>query len=256
MDAHSSPAPLSQLPPLRRSKKSDKPYIRNSNAESQILRELHFEPDEIIAHAQITDLENPFYIKEEALVFLIRHFHKQRTKAVVKELMDVLQVRSSKKMYKHLRGVPPDSKPRIYHDVLAELVLMILEAKVASDDFLEVLYWVALEKRCLRCYNAYRVGTRKHGPVDRTEAAQQGRDKEEVSTEASIEDKMTAQQFLDRLDEPLRTLADLYYLQDWQIEPKEDNLPTISEYFDVEPRTIRNRLKKLKSLFAEWRKHS
>ena len=143
MDYEITEQDTSCLPePLTKRKKADgKIYRRQAVVDRQIREALKLDHKELRRRSEIRDEESPDYLKEESLVYLIRHYHKVGNQRVVNDLSkSLLYHRSAKYIYKRLGSLRGDLRDEGYSNVVAELFSRIIDLRSDRGDFLQIRF--------------------------------------------------------------------------------------------------------------------
>ncbi len=245
-------------------------YQRDTVVERQIAEALGLPADRLQGRAMVSDQGDPGYLKEECLVYLIRHQHRAGERSLVSALAEALLRRCAKKIKKHLNSLGTEAVEEGYSDVVEQLFSRILDLDSDRGDFLQVRFWPALEKLAVRAYDRQLKLNKRaqravpisslagydHDEDDESERVVRSRGGLETaspSIEAMVIGDDLIREALDRIEEPYRSAFLLKYHAGWPIEDQDPNVQTISRQFGKDPRTIRNWIKKAKEDLELWR---
>lgn len=241
---------MPQVRPLTKKTKDNSPYKRSQEVEAQILSALQLAPKLLLDRAQERDYTAPGYLSEECLIYFIREYHRQDEEDVVGALLKILFRRCAKFIARRLRGLDPQLAEDAFSDIIAALLDQALDLERDRGDFMEVRFWVVLERIAITIFGKYRshqsfsrmaVPLSMTGANDEEDDPPHGGVREEEVPDVSVspEDFASYREDLNALPEEHRT-AFILRCQGWPIESSDPDEPTISRYFGKTPRTIRN----------------
>ena len=256
--------------PLTRANSDGYVYQRQPIVDQQIRVALMLAPQELEGRCLVRDENSQDFLKEESLVYLIRHYRGSGNSFRVSFLSESLLRRCAALIYRYLSSLEEDSTEDGYCEVVEQLFTRILDLESDRGDFLQVRFWLALKRITVQVY-------RKHlNQVKREQedlpltsiAGYDGEDYDELSSNVLVPtpDSATArsaesefienhviQAALQQLEEPVRTAYLLRNYWGWPIEDQDPAVRTISSHFEKTPRTIRNWLAKAEDCLAAWR---
>jgi RNA polymerase sigma factor (sigma-70 family) len=163
-----------------------------------------------------------------------------------------------------------------FNDVVEQLFERILDLNTDRGDFLQVRFWVVLDRLAGSAFNkqlSQYQEARKREPLtalpgydrDDEDGARTARPVDDAAVmspaadEALDEDELLRERrdrirdALGRLGEPLRTVFLLRHHAGWPIEDQDPTVRTISRHFGKTPRTIRNWLNQAEEILEKWR---
>ena len=264
MDYKTTEQDTSCLPePLtKRTKANRKIYQRLAVVDRQIQEALKLDHRELRRRSEVTDKESPDFLKEESLVYLIRHYHKVGNQRVVNDLSKSLLYRCAALIYSRLLSLRVDLRDEGYSNVVAELFSRIIDLRSDRGDFLQVRFGLCLKSFTVQVFrkqlNQLKL-ERNSIPLTSLE----GYDSEDTnalvrprSIESKVIERDLTQAALSQLEEPLRSAYLLRYYEDWPIEDQDPSVPTISRYFNKTPRTIRNWFIRAEKCLVAWREEN
>jgi hypothetical protein len=259
-----------KLKPLTQRTKEGILYSRPAEIEKQISQALTLLPDAVIIRAQISNSEDPGFLKEESLVYLILAYRNTNDWEVYNSLSDILVERCVRQYRSFFRGLDALRLAEAGDELLAQLFLRILKVEDSKGDYFQVRFWSGIKLLAISIFrkkvNDYKqeknmvplsdlagdeLEESDNGVDDQTPGTIQPLDP--PSATASIEPAVLADEGLHSLKEPIRTAYLLYHWAGWQIESKDPLEPTISKHFNVTPKTIRNWLTKAEGDLKKWR---
>lgn len=263
--------------PLTRRNRGGALYVRDPDVERQIAGALALPREALRKRVAIIDRGSPDYLKEECLVYLLRHYQRGGNEGTVGDIAAALVRRSARIIRKHLRSLGPEALDDGYSEVVTRLFRRILDVSADKADFFQVRFWFAMKRICIQVFGkllAQRDRGRKEVPFSEVpgyddeeyaEAEMKAlrlteKDKRRVSTpsdeNAIIESDLRREArrvALTQLEEPFRSAYMLRHCHGWPIEHQDPAVPTISRYFGKTPRTIRTWLTTAEETLARWR---
>ncbi|HZS86851.1 MAG TPA: hypothetical protein VFE42_05090 [Chloroflexota bacterium] len=254
-----------QVRELTRRNKDGIPYRREMAVERQIEVACRLGTMGLIERARLHDREAPGYLQEESLVCLLRAYAADGDAATVAALSEALLERCTRFINGKLMSLGREAAEEAYSDVVARLFDLILDVESDRGDFLQVRFWVALEKLVVTAFGRQArdlARGRMQVPLSALPGASGG-DDEEPRVSAQVEEiaehnlppdvALLYREALALLDEPMRTAFVLRHYEGWPIEDRDETVPTISRYFNKTPRTIRNWMTTAEQALAAWR---
>ena len=248
--------------PLTRRNASGEVYQRLPAVDRQIEEALALDLEELRNRLEVRDKESPAFLKEEALVCLIRHYHGTGNRMFVNNLAECLLTRCATWIDGKLRGLRADLKDDGNSSVVAEVFDKILDQSSDRGDFLQVRFWRALEKVTVNVFwkQVNQFDTESSGDYDQAtidDLTQRGAvvvpaTYASRSVESEAVDNVLIGAALHQLEEPIRSAYLLRHHQGWPIEDKDPAVRTISRHFGKTPRTIRNWLSRADELLEAW----
>lgn len=256
--------------PLTHRNSAGEVYQRQSVVEQQIVAAIRLGPDDLRVRAALDYQTSPDFLKEECLVYLIRHYHRAGERRLVSDLSEALLRRCVKVIERHLRSLDGEAARDGYSDVVERLFGAILDLGSDRGDFLQVRFWPALEKLAIRAFHQQlTLHKRAQSTVPISSLAGYDRDEDEEAgrvvrsrggTEVVVPSDEPAairqdliRDALSRIDEPFRSAFLLRYYVGWPVEDQDPSVRTISRHFGKDPRTIRNWLRKAEEALERWR---
>ena len=255
------------MPPrqLTRRNRDGVPYQRDAAVEAQLAVAADLAPGALIERARRRDHEAPCYLREEALVYLLRESARRGEAATASALCEALLARCAGYINAKLGALGAEARDEAFAEVVAELCGLILDLDSDRGDFLQVRFWVTLEKLVVAAFGRQAreiARAKRQVPLSALPGAEGG-DEEERTVAARLEDitapslppdlALLYREALATLEEPVRTAFVLRHYEGWPIEDQDPSVPTISRYFDKTPRTIRNWMSAAEQALAAWR---
>ena len=281
--ATEKPPPL-QLPPLTRND-----YRRSPEVEKQIRAALALPQSCLRERIAIRDYDAPDFLQEEALTFLVRHYHAAGNGDCVADLCGALVLRITGRIKRWLRSAGLEEGTSTFDDAYCDVIAGvfagvrpegrgepsggILDLTSDKADFAQVLFWTFLDGRIgdvLRRAGVTRGRNLRLVEIDDVEGHGTGEEGEGALSPLSDWDDLAPElnpevYALKAVDEaaalnaikqlpnkprPLSEVVRLWYLDGWQVESKVPEVITISSHYGKTPRTIRNWLREAEGLLA------
>jgi DNA-directed RNA polymerase specialized sigma24 family protein len=264
--------PVSQMPigELTHCNSEGTVYRRDLLVEQQIARARCLSPELLRAQARLKDHATPEYLKEESLVYLIRHYYRAGNDALVTDLTESLVERCASLINGQLGRLPVEAARDGSQDVITRLFDLILDFDSDRGDFLQVRFWVVLERLTVRAFEQQLKQQQRmdatvpitalagydgddepeDGHVPKTQLASMA---ESTSFEAIVIDRALIDDALSKIDEPYRSAFLLKHYVGLPVEDDDPNVWTISRQFGKSPRMIRNWLHRVEDSLKTWR---
>lgn len=244
--------------PLTRRGNDGAVYQRTAEVAAQLAAVAGLRADELVARAQISDRADAGYLREEALVYLIRSYYRRGDAETVNALFAVLLDRCEGGLKHRLGGLGIDGFADAYSDVVTELATLMLDLSSDRGDFLQVRFWPALDRMVISVFRRHVAMQRKMRrtfpvgvDVDDDEAPSGVPDLPDHALPAVL--LAEYREALDAIPEPYRTVFVLRYYYGWPVDDRDPAVMTISRYVDKTSRTIRNYLHEAERALAAWR---
>ena len=245
-------------------------YRREPDVEQQICAAQALSAPALWARSAISDRTSADYLKEECLVYLIRHHNAAGETRLVSDLSEVLLRRCATVVEGHLRSLGPEATQTGHDDVVERLFGLIVDQASDRGDFLQVRFWPVVEKLAVRAFNQ-QLTQHKRAQATLPLSSVAGYDHDageedgqivhahgdaELASPASdltvVRDDLI-RHALSRIEEPFRSAYILRHYFDWPVEDQDPTVRTISSHFGKVPRTIGNWLKKAEEALEKWR---
>ena len=249
--------------PLTRRNTDGQVYQRLAVVDRQINEALALDDEELRSRLEVRDEESPAFLKEESLVYLIRHHRGAGSRDLVNDLAECLLKRCATWIDGKLSGLRTDLREDGNSGVVAEVFERILDLASDRGDFLQVRFWMGIERITVDVFRKQitQFDTESSGDYDQAtidDLAQQGAVVVPTTSagrpvESEAVDNVLIEAALQQLEEPIRSAYLLRYHEDWPIEDKDPAVQTISRHFGKTPRTIRNWLSKADEILEAWR---
>ena len=249
--------------PLTRRNAAGQVYQRLAVVDRQIKEALGLDDEELRSHLEVRDEKSPAFLKEESLVYLIRHHHGAENRNFVNDLAECLLKRCATWIDGKLRGLRTDLMEDGNSGVVAELFERILNLASDRGDFLQVRFWMGIERITVNVFRKQvtQFDTESSGDYDQItidDLTQRGAVVVPTASagrpvESEAVDNVLIEAALHQLEEPIRSAYLLRHHKDWPIEDKDPAVQTISRHFGKTPRTIRNWLSKADEILEAWR---
>lgn len=253
-----------EVQPLTHCYSSGVLYHRLPEVTAQIECALGLSTDDLLERTRISDADSPLFVKEESLVYLIRHFRRGGHDGVVGDLSAILIGRIATSVKSRLRVLGRDNLEDGFQDVIAGVFERILDLERDRGDFFQVRFWVGVQRLTITTFNKYK---KQHdedlehevaaaslplddddGPLDRSGNP----------WEALPGPQLLPEQYLlvtDAVASISVRYRDAYILHNimrFQVESLDPNEPTVSTMLGKTSRTIRNWLVRAEEQLENW----
>ncbi len=249
--------------PLTRRNADGEVYQRLPAVDRQIKEAIGLDHEELRSLLEVHDEDSSHFLKEESLVYLIRHYHKGGNREFVNDLAKCLLIRCASWIDGKLGSLRKDLREDGNAGVVAEVFARILDLASDRGDFLQVRFWMGLDRITVDVFrkqvsqfdsvlsddydqSAIDTLTQQGAVVVPTTFA--GR-----SVESEAVDNVLIEAALHQLEEPIRSAYLLRHHRGWPIEDKDPAVQTISRHFGKTSRTIRNWLARADERLEAWR---
>lgn len=240
-------------------------YQREAAVEAQLAAAEDLAPEALIEQARGRDPAAPYYLREEALVYLLRESARRGEAALASALCEALLARCAGYINGKLGALGAEARDEAFAEVVAALCGYILDFDSDRGDFLQVRFWVVLERLVVSAFGRQvkeLARAARQAPLTALPGVADGNDGErhvaapsEVAAAPGLpmDQALLYREALATLREPHRTAFVLRHYEGWPIEDGDPTVPTISRYFDKTPRTIRNWMAAAEQTLAVWR---
>ena len=254
---------LSQPQPLTRRNADGEVYQRLAAVDRQIKEAIGLDHEELRRCLEVSDDDPSAFLKEESLVYLIRHYHKAGNQEFVNDLAECLLKRCATWIDGNLGSLREGLRGDGNSSVVAEVFDRILDLTSDRGDFLQVRFWVVLKRITVDVFwkQVNQFDTESSGDYDQAAIdtlTQQGAVVVPTtfavrSVESEGVDNVLIEVALRQLEEPIRSAYLLRHHRGWPIEDRDPAVQTISRHFGKTPRTIRNWLARADERLEAWR---
>lgn len=266
---HARSSDSAGLRPLTGRNRHGEIYKRLPDVERQLREARALPAKDLLARADVLHHQAPEHIAEEALVYLVRHYHAEGDGGMVRDLWTRLLKRCAKRINRRLASFERDLRDQAFRDVVNEVLTRVLDHETSRGDYLQVRFWLAVDRLAITTFNRYRKDLQRaaeHFSLSEM-AGEDGRSEndEDHSPRLSAvregvfahgltpEQSAMLQVALEGVPERFRTAYVLRHAEGWQVESKDPEEPTISGYFGKSSRTIRTWLDKAEEYLAIWK---
>ena len=252
-----APAELSgtNLSPLIHRDKEGVLLKRAPDVDAQIHDSLVLAPAELVQRAK-KEAQDPGFLKDEALVYLIRAFHKSGNKDITNQLSEVLIRRCTPFIYSKFNGFV-DAEDA-FCAVIKILFTHILFRDDGRGDFLQVRFGLHLKRIVVSVFRIHRDKKEKESSTFTFSELSNEEDEDTEwddsieSEDLSLEDRVSIDQATNVLTGHLQEVYILRHKYNFQIDSIDPNEPTLRKYFGKTPRTINNWLNQADEILKKW----
>jgi DNA-directed RNA polymerase specialized sigma24 family protein len=231
-------------------------YVREPEVDIQIIEILQLEKTELIKRLAISDVSAANYVKEECLVYLIRHFKREGIQDFESEVVNQLVKRIAKFIDRKIRKtLDLDSR---YHkeasqDVNQEVLCRLIDIKTDKQDYAQYRFWKWLERIVIKTLAPHFMLQAQDKNTDSLEQVKEASADEIADRGFDPYKEMLIEEALSTLQQNEKIVFKLRYYAEWEIENQDSNVMTISKYMKKTPRTIYNLLQSAEAKLSKWR---
>ncbi len=237
-----------KIGPLTHVGTDNKRYQRSPEVEAQITAALQLSSEKLQECIRIRDYTLPGYLKEECLVYLIRHFRKIGDDDLVGELFNQLAVSIRKQAHSQIKQFLHQAYVEdCYRDVVNAVICRLLNLQSDKDDFAQIRFRLWLKQLTFNTARPYFRRQEEEKTTFSLDTFTDSDKREKLYTardDAPLPDRRLlgkeSIQSLNFLSPDERNVFLLRYCAGWEVENQNPQVLTISKYFNVTPRTIRN----------------
>jgi len=252
-----APAELSgiNLSPLIHRDKEGVLLKRAPDVDAQIHDALVLTPAELVRRAE-KEAQDPEFLKDEALVYLIRAFHKSGNKDITNQLSEILIRRWTPFIHSKFNGFVDTEDA--FCAVIKILFTHILFRDDGRGDFLQVKFGLHLKRIIVSVFRIHQDKKEKESStftfseLSNEEDEDAEWDESIESEDLSLEDRVFIDQAVTVLTGHLQEVYILRHKYNFQIDSIDPNEPTLSKYFGKTPKTIHNWLKQADEILNKW----
>lgn len=244
LSRHSAP----EIRPLTHRAQTGELYYRRPEVERQIAETLGQNRASIEKRLREHDKASELFLKEECLVYLIRDFARRSDDAMASEISNELAVRCMDFIKNQVRRLVNFADlEECRNDILMQTFERIYDFETDRADYLEVSFWNYLKRLSDDAIEKYNTAQRREwltDSFDEVVETEEGTKSKvgEPSGNLSEElfDSLRLREALLLLPPHIRTAFIMHYLDGYQIESNDPNVPTLAKHFNKSPRMIRN----------------
>lgn len=243
-------------PLTKRKQKTDELYVRREDSELQIGIVSKLPRNAMVDLLKISDRDDPEYMLDETLVYLLRDAHRNDDPELVEFLYSELSVRIHKllRRFRAYCGSPADFED-FEQKIAVSIIQKLFDMGTDSADYAEINFGDFVVSRAkaerkqmfgrVNRENEIFVEPRDNGDGDKELSI------EYPSNEISAEERLILREGIAKLPSDTQLVVALL-LDGWQIESKDEGQVTISKYLNKSSRTIRNWLSDARTILAGY----
>jgi len=230
-----------KIRPLTKRKRTGELYERRPEVEAQLPEAVRLLLEDLSERLSIPNKEDPGYLYDETLVYLLREAHRREATLMENLIYDHLAVRVEMLLHKLSTRLYPEQFKDLCQDVHGKLVEKIYDLESDKADFAQVMfgsYIVTLGRSEARKY--WVINDSDKGNIEIDAPNEDGYDYDPEANDLSPDTIAIIRNALDRVDQNTATAFVMHYIEGFQIESKDPDEPTVAKHFGVTGRTIRN----------------
>lgn len=243
--------------PLTRRNRKGELFKRLPEVEDQIAVALQLDITALLERASISDYRLEGFFQEECLVYMIRHYLITENNGIVSKLFQLLMSRCTGTIYNHL-NLEKDHTEEAYREVIKNLVDNILDLETDKGDYFQVRFWFGLKRLVIsefaRQLKIIEEDQHLVSLDNMCTEEDRGLLQDTPDTSLSQEELTLCRDAMATLKDPPRTAFLLRHYHGWPIESIDENCQSISSYYGVDPRTVRNWLSQAEKDLIKWGK--
>jgi DNA-directed RNA polymerase specialized sigma24 family protein len=253
--------PSGPLRPLTRTRKDDgTPYTREPAVEAQLRTLVRLGEAARRERLAVADRNDSGFVREEALVYLLREHARRGEDAAAWDAVDLLAQRITGHVRRELGRwrLSPEDRDECTRDLFLALCEALFDTG-PDGEFWEVRFWVCLDRRL------WNLAQKRQQAVDKElrQADRGGNDGEErgdsddplarlADTDLGPERRAELGEALRLLTENERLATYLCIVEGWPEESEKPDQPSAARALGVTGRTIRNYLRSAKAKLRAW----
>lgn len=261
--------PPRDIEPLTQKSKGGVPYQRAPKVEDQINWALTLSQVALTEFLEKTQPDDPAYLKEETLVYLIRVYHKAHQRDMTEALWKALYQRCVPMIRSKIPRYDERSE-QAEQEVLVQLIGQIVHAEGEQGDFLQVRFWPGFRALVITVARALisdlekdeQLVTLSSLPGQELEQAQDEPEVREPGAAVSaiglpgeipIERQVVINEALRQLPKLVQQAFTLHYFMGYPIESDKPDEKTVASLLGKSPKTVHNWLDKAEKILIQWR---
>lgn len=234
---------------------------RRPEVEAQISAMLQFDADYLLSRLAVSDYDDPDFVKNETVVFLIRYYRNDGDDELVNSLVTLLIARLTRPIERRIRFVAENLIDDCRGDVIFNVFRPILDLSSDEADYAQVSFGPWFVNRIIDIVRKYFTVQGRDAKTDSL-TAEDGEDELELPDTGSSFRRESAKNLeqWDVIEKAVRDLTHnektaflMRHFWGFEVENKNSAIPTISKHLGVTPRTIRNWLNSAEAKIARWR---
>jgi RNA polymerase sigma factor (sigma-70 family) len=255
MTAHEANSTIKSL--TKRRQETGELYVRRPEVELQIEKVLSLANEQILALLENKQRDSADYLFDETIVYLLREARHENNNPLMETLYLELNRRIWRLMKRFYKNFTNHADFEDFGQAVEmEIIKKIFDTAADSADYAQINFgdFVVTQAKVLWRGKLARIG--RENEIFQTERAAEEIDEQNedrfILKEISAEKLLIIKEAIAKLPQNVRDVAVLHYLDGWQIESIEENVPTISKQFNVTSRTIRNWLEEARRILAGY----
>ena len=227
--------------PLTKKTAKGELYRRRPEVEEQLETAVRMPFDVVADRLTLPGKDTPGYLYDETLVYLLREAHRRDDPAMEDLIYDNLAGRVEMLLRKINYQVGPDDRDDFAQEIHIKVIRKIFDLDSDAADYAQVMFGDFVTTLAYSDLKKYRNARKKETGIVEIDAHKEDNyDYDPPAETLSQETLATLHDALDQLNERTRTALILHHIDGLQIESNDPDEPTVSRYFGVTGRTIRN----------------
>jgi hypothetical protein len=245
-----------QFKPLTKRTRQGDLYVRRADAEMQIEKVLTLDESQLLSMLTGKRRDEADYLLDETIVYLLREARRIGKEETIPALFEELNGRIFKLLLKFRSGFSREEFDDFVQTVGTAILEKIFDTGSNAADFAEVQFglFVLSEAKAVRKKSLVRLSREQIQDMSRGEDEDESDPLEKLAwdKELSADSRMIFEEGMRKLSIEQQTVAAML-LDGIQIESKDPREITISRHLDVDQRTIRNWIRKMRAALTDYR---
>jgi RNA polymerase sigma factor (sigma-70 family) len=232
-------------------------YARRPEVELQIEKILSLADEQILALLENKQKGAADYLFDETIVYLLREARNSNNNSLLETLYLELNRRMWRLMKRFYKNFTNHADFEDFGQAVEMAVIKkIFDITLDSADYAQVNLGDFVVTQAKVLWRGKLARIQQENELFQAERADEEADEQSENRLAlkdiSTEKLLIIKEAIAKLPQNIREVAVLHYLDGWQIESKDEGIPTISKQFNVSSRTIRNWLAEARQILAGY----
>lgn len=241
----------------KRKQETGELYARRPEVELQIEKILSLADEQILALLENKQKGAADYLFDETIVYLLREARNENNNSIFETLYLELNRRVWRLMKRFYKNFTNHADFEDFGQAVEMAVIKkIFDITSDSADYAQVNFGDFVVTQAKVLWRGKLARIQQENELFQAERVDEEADEQSENRFAlkdiSTEKLLIIKEAIAKLPQNIREVAVLHYLDGWQIESKDEGIPTISKQFNVSSRTIRNWLVEARQILAGY----